>query len=345
MKSLVLNKYRSIPELIKINYPNTSISHPFIIKNNYSPINPSDLGMINGVYGTKEFLNKQFPFTLGFEGSGTIVDIDKSIKFNEELDLKEYIGKCVSFYSLNGAWSEYVVVNSKNMLFLENNNTTDQDYMEGSMMFINPLTAISFINIIKERQKSKSDKVKVGITSYNSSLGKIFKKLCDHYNIDNVSIVRNILENNKDQNDSLLSLQDPNFKQKFSDKKVNILFDCFGGDTVGMLINLISNNSEVYHFGNSSMKNLSGISTQDVLFRNVSIKGFHLLHYFEENLINRKNVFNEFSKLYNSDKRNLLKSNVEKVFKIDNYKEALDHYKDKMSKRELSGKILLDFRI
>ena len=66
MKSLVLNKYRSIPELIKINYPNTSISHPFIIKNNYSPINPSDLGMINGVYGTKEFLNKQFHFNNNF---------------------------------------------------------------------------------------------------------------------------------------------------------------------------------------------------------------------------------------------------------------------------------------
>jgi NADPH:quinone reductase-like Zn-dependent oxidoreductase len=60
----------------------------FLLKVHYSPINPSDLGFLAGVYGRKPYSN--FPKPLGFEGSGIILDASQ---INKSL-----IGKKVAFY-------------------------------------------------------------------------------------------------------------------------------------------------------------------------------------------------------------------------------------------------------
>ena len=79
----------SLSSLNKISLPLKNNIDKFIVKVNYSPINPSDLGFLAGVYGRKPYTN--FPKPMGFEGSGIIEEASESNK--------SLIGKKIAFYS------------------------------------------------------------------------------------------------------------------------------------------------------------------------------------------------------------------------------------------------------
>jgi NADPH:quinone reductase-like Zn-dependent oxidoreductase len=82
--SLSLIKKPSLKDIEK----NKKSDKNFLIKVHYSPINPSDLGFLSGVYGKIPYSN--FPKNLGFEGSGIILDTSENNK--------SLIGKKVAFY-------------------------------------------------------------------------------------------------------------------------------------------------------------------------------------------------------------------------------------------------------
>ena len=80
---------KEIPKLV-LNKIKTSNEPKYLIKVHYSPINPSDLGFIAGIYG--RYQDGVFPKTAGFEGSGIIVDAETD-------EGRKQIGKKVSFFS------------------------------------------------------------------------------------------------------------------------------------------------------------------------------------------------------------------------------------------------------
>ena len=84
--SLVL---KEIPK-ITIKRENSLMNSKYLVKVHYSPINPSDLGFIAGVYGRNQ--DGIFPKTAGFEGSGIIVDAETD-------EARRNIGKKVAFFS------------------------------------------------------------------------------------------------------------------------------------------------------------------------------------------------------------------------------------------------------
>lgn len=84
--SLVLKEVPKIT-LKNLNHPHKT---KYLVKVHYSPINPSDLGFIAGVYG--RYQDGIFPKTAGFEGSGVIEDAESE-------EGKRMIGKKVAFFS------------------------------------------------------------------------------------------------------------------------------------------------------------------------------------------------------------------------------------------------------
>lgn len=98
MRALQFMFFRSALSLKEIAVPKFSqkvleginVESKYIVKVHYSPINPSDLGFISGVYGRLQ--TGKFPMTAGFEGSGIIVDSDTQ-------NGKKNIGKKVSFFT------------------------------------------------------------------------------------------------------------------------------------------------------------------------------------------------------------------------------------------------------
>lgn len=84
--SLVL---KEIPK-ISITKADSSLNAKYLVKVHYTPINPSDLGFIAGVYG--RYQDGIFPKIAGFEGSGVIVDAETE-------QARKNIGKKVAFFT------------------------------------------------------------------------------------------------------------------------------------------------------------------------------------------------------------------------------------------------------
>lgn len=104
-----------------------------------APINPSDLGFIRGSYG----FQKAFPVVPGFEGSGTVVAAGPGLL------PYLWLGKRVACSAVNGGtWAEYLVVPATACFPL----TKDLSLEQGSMLIINPQTAIAFFEIVKQEK-------------------------------------------------------------------------------------------------------------------------------------------------------------------------------------------------
>src|SRR5512133_1548991 len=96
-----------------------------------APINPSDIGFTKGSYGV--FKGSQV--IPGFEGSGTVVEAGSGLL--PRLLLSRRV-TCST--PSGGTWAEYLVVTAQNCFPLNRNLS----FEEGSMLIVNPLTALAF---------------------------------------------------------------------------------------------------------------------------------------------------------------------------------------------------------
>ena len=103
-------------------------------------INPSDLGMIGGSYGTL----KELPAIAGREGVGEVVEVasGSTIKVGERVRLSAELG----------TWQQYQVLDSANAMVVP----SDIDINTESMAFINPPTALCVLEEF-EKLNGKSD--------------------------------------------------------------------------------------------------------------------------------------------------------------------------------------------
>ncbi|HLY25746.1 MAG TPA: alcohol dehydrogenase catalytic domain-containing protein, partial [Aggregatilineales bacterium] len=131
-----------------------------LIKVAAAPVNPSDLAFLKGMYGTR----KKLPVVPGFEGSGTVIAAGSGIVPNF------YVGRRVAFVAGDGdgTWAEYAVTSATLCIPLPQGVSLEQ----GSMTMVNPLTALAFLEIVKQgRHKAIIN------TAAASALGKMMLKL------------------------------------------------------------------------------------------------------------------------------------------------------------------------
>ena len=86
------------------------------------------------------------------------------------------------YFSFVGSWSDYTIVRENEFIELPSNF---DDMKLASCLFINPLTALSFIKIIKEKGFNNTIH-----TAGASALGKIFTRLCKINKINLINVVR-----------------------------------------------------------------------------------------------------------------------------------------------------------
>src|SRR5512140_2529687 len=100
-------------------------------------INPSDLGALSGMsYSGK----RQFPFTPGLEGSGTVIDAGAG--FMPRL-LNGRRVACSAMLAGDGTWAEYMVTSAQSCVPLNRNVSLEQ----GAMLLVNPLSAFAILEI------------------------------------------------------------------------------------------------------------------------------------------------------------------------------------------------------
>lgn len=174
-------------------------SFQILVKMAYAPVNPSDVyHAFRGMnYRSK---NKTYPYSNGYEGSGTIVASGGG-----------FLPHLCTFFNINVAvameeastWSEYVLVEDISKVFplwlafpsipsipsfpfLSNTQKSNMNVLlQGSAAFVNPLTALGFLETARELQEHS-----LVHTAANSALGKMLIRAANIYGIQIIAVVR-----------------------------------------------------------------------------------------------------------------------------------------------------------
>ena len=150
-----------------------------LVKLECSILNPSDMIFI----GNKNpAANISYPFTPGWEGSGTIVEVGTGMD-------PKLVGKrvgCMKLqeqggYSIGGMYAEYALSDLKSFIPLSD----ETSFEEGCALFVNPLSAFCMVH----RLKALNSKCVI-ITAAASALGKQLLHLCKEAGITAICTVR-----------------------------------------------------------------------------------------------------------------------------------------------------------
>ncbi|MGI9599703.1 MAG: zinc-binding dehydrogenase [Candidatus Actinomarina sp.] len=196
IRSIVTSEGNIEISIVKVDKP-IPADDEVLIEIHAAPINPSDIGLLltfagdlsnidisesgdglvasikihPGLMATmKPRLDKSL--AVGNEGAGIVVDAGKNVK--------ELIGKTVGLAG-GSMYSQYICVPAINCLVMEEGTTPK----EAASSFVNPLTALSFIETMKMENHSA-----IVHTAAASNLGQMLVKICKDDGIPLVNIVR-----------------------------------------------------------------------------------------------------------------------------------------------------------
>jgi len=331
MRAVVITEDGKQPVIANIPVPRPDKGE-VLVKMYASPINPSDLAFIAGGYGIK----KPYPVVPGFEGSGTVIASGGGILANFWLGKKV---ACAASPKHNGCWAEYIVTTAASCVPLSKKISMEQ----GSMMFVNPMTAIAFFDLY-EKTPNPSKKLRGIInTAAASALGQMIIRLGKHKGIPVISVVR------RDEQVEILKLEgaeyivnssDLNFEKELKElaHKLNatVLFDAVGGKMPQQLLDAAPKGSNLFIYGRLSTDDLCEISLREIIFTGNQIQGFWLTNWLHEKgmvktLINIRKI----QSMINSE----LSTKIQHKFIPEQIQEAIEFYKNNMSK----GKVLIRF--
>lgn len=294
-----------------------------LVKMLASPINPSDLSLLSGTYVGK----KHYPLTPGIEGSGIVVASGGGILANLRL------GKTVACSSSDkgGTWAEYMVTPATKVIPVSKKLPAPQ----AAMLIVNPITALSFINIAK-KGKHKA----IVNTAAASALGQILVKLCKQNGIELINIVRNknhIAQLQKLGAKHIICTSNTNWTDELRtlalQTKARLFFDAIAGDNTAQLAHTAPKGSTIVVYANLSESNIN-IDPRILMHNNITIKNFFLGNYTAE-----KSIFHNLMAAQKAQKiiAELPPSSVRETFQLNEVNQAIEAYRKKMS----GGKILL----
>lgn len=295
-----------------------------LIKIAAAPINPSDLARLKDAPAEYDLTT----FIPGLEGSGTVIAAGKGIL------PRLWLGKrvaCSSSLSTSGSWAEYMVT-SAGSCFPLNKKVTDE---QGCMSLVNPLTALSFFEIVKQH----GNKALIN-NAAGSALGRMVELLGKKNKIPVINLVRNqnSVESLKSQGSRyVLNSSDPSFITDLGilskDLQATVLFDSVCSSQLQAMIEVLPHNSSVIIYGNMTGEKEICVNPRNLIANNINIAGFYLANKAKENGL-FKNMLNimKVSHLMSTD----LTIKIQGRFSLDKAQEAIDTYLNNMS----AGKVI-----
>ncbi len=279
-----------------------------------SPVNPSDLMTVRGVYGQRPNL----PATPGYEGVGVVETGDGLIG-------KFLVGKRVAVLNrVGGNWAEKAVVPARQCVPLPDDLPTEQ----AAMFFVNPATAYVMTRKVLAIPKGET----LLQTAAGSSLGKMVVRLGKRYGFKTLCVVRRT-----EQGEELKSLGadavavfdgDRDDPQSLAEQVLRITdgrgvryaIDPVGGPTGTGVVRSMRDGGRLLVFGT-----LSGQPTafdgRDLLTHGLRIEGFWLSRWFgSASLPRRLSLVRKVSGLMRSG---VLTNDVGEPFPLDAVADAV----------------------
>jgi len=285
-------------------------------------INPSDLGMIGGSYGTL----KELPAIAGREGVGEVVEVasEATIKVGERVRLSAELG----------TWQQYQVLDSAKAMVVP----SDIDINTESMAFINPPTALC---VLEEFEKLNAGDWIIQ-NGAGSALGYFMIQICASRGIKTVNMLRNAeakrAELEKIGANIVVDEKDFDAKKikEITGGKLLLGLNQIGGESVSNMIKAMGNSATIATIG-AMVSDAVRFPTRFLIFNDLRLRGFWWDKY--QRTHSKEEVASIFDKIFAMIKNGTLQAPVDSTFKLENVNNVLK----RASENSRMGKVMLDF--
>ena len=180
-------------------------------------------------------------------------------------------------------WAQYAVIPAMQTIPLPD----DVSFIEGSSMFVNPFTAVAFLEIAQAgRHRS------IIMTAAASALGRMVLRLARSHGIRVITIVRS----SKDQQlleqlgSALVVVTseegwEQRLREKATELNCRLAFDAVAGDLPGVVLAQMPPQSSIYVYGGLSNQPCGRVRPTELLFKKSQFKGFWLTAYLQRKSI------------------------------------------------------------
>lgn len=267
-----------------------------------APINPSDLGTIMGTYGHLPIL----PAVPGREGVGEIYDVG-------ELVDKSILGKRVRIPLSLGSWQESVIVDFRDLIFVP----SDIPMEMAAMAFINPPTAWCLLHDFVDLKPGDW----IIQNAANSAVGMCVIQIARHFGVKTINIVRDLdyWEEPLKKIGADVVLQEGTewYKDSSIRNIAKLALNSVGGQSAIHLINALEDGGIHVTFGGMTREAVVW-PTRDLIFRNISLRGFAVVQYFETERY--KDILNL---VFDYIKKGVIRIPIEKAYLLKDFKAAI----------------------
>ncbi|KAK4760614.1 hypothetical protein SAY87_005507 [Trapa incisa] len=243
-----------------------------------SPINPSDINRIEGVYPVRP----DVPAVGGYEGVGEIYLVGSQVEDFSPGDL------VIPSPLTSGMWQTYVVKDQS--LWHKVSKDTPIEY--AATITVNPLTALRMLEDFVHLKEGDTV-VQNGATSI---VGQCIIQIAKSRNIHTVNIIRDRAGSNEaremlkklgaDEVFTETQLDVKNVKSLLGNlPEPSIGFNCVGGNAASLVMRFLRQGGTMVTYGGMSKKPITA-STSSFIFKDVSLRGFWLQKWMNSDKAN-----------------------------------------------------------
>jgi NADPH:quinone reductase-like Zn-dependent oxidoreductase len=320
MKAIQLKAYGQSLEnigVVEINDIGAINNDEVVIEVLYSPVNPSDLLLMQGTYP----ILPELPAVIGQEGVGRVVSVGSAVSTVKPGDI-------VTIPFGTFAWSEKVVAKAAGLIMLPAN----VDMQQAAMLSINPPTAV----LLLEEFVSLNSGDWIALNAANASVSHAIIAVAKSKGIKTLGIVRRkeAVEIALKAGADVVLIEAENIvaeaKKATNNAEIKLGLDAVGGKATNTLAQILGNEGYLVCYAMMSREPIN-VSQIGLIFRRIQIHGFfmYLPHYIPK----LKNAILQSVQLLEQGKLNVP---VAEIYSPEKVKEATQHTID-------GGKVLLQF--
>ena len=312
MHSVQINAFGKpweVVETVTLPDPGAPGSGEIIIDMEFSPINPSDLVLMRGLYGVKPKL----PAPVGTEGVARVIKIGADVA-----GLKE--GDRVLFPRGTSTWLTRSKVKADHLFALPAN----ADPQQLSMLMVNPPTA--YLMLTEYVALKKGDWVIQ--SAGNSAVGRAVIAIAKTMGVHTVSVVRRpeLVEELKKLGADVVLVEGPDLAKRVAEAtgkaKIMLALDSVGGPGLMPLNDCLANGGTLVAYGVMS-GGPGPFFTAPNIFRDLTLKGFWLLNWFNRNSPERQIEVQKRMANWIAD--GTINTPVEATYTLDHSAAAISH--------------------
>lgn len=328
MRAVQIHAYDGKPESITV--AEVPVPKPgageVLVKVHASPVNPSDLAFLQGLYGFK----KPLPAIPGFEGSGTVVESGAGM-MPRFLKGRRVACAAADANVAGGMWAEYLVTAAQFCMPLRKNIDLEQ----GAALLVNPITAWALM----EEARKGSHRAVVQ-TAAASALGRMIVRLGRKFSLPVINVVRRAEQVEllrREGAEHVVNSSDAGFPDQLRDLchklGATIGFDAVAGEMSAIVLHALPRGARLLVYGGLSFQPCQA-DPGSLIFESKRLEGFWLSGWLRtKNLLGQLRLAKQIQELLGNE----LKTEFQAKVPLQDAPRALQQYAANMT----AGKILI----